>query len=65
MVNMINESLPCPSCGQLGYLVSEHEEDLAELSGAICHYCGHVLERDEILERLAQAAAKPKRGRLG
>jgi uncharacterized Zn finger protein len=63
---MINPKLRCPSCGQLGFLVSEKEDDLAELYGAMCHYCGHVMERDEILEALARAAAEPpKRGRLG
>jgi transposase len=51
---MINESVRCPSCGQFGYIVATGAVDLEEFVATICHYCGHILDRDGLLECLAQ-----------
>jgi hypothetical protein len=55
---MINESLHCPSCGQLGYVVATGAADLDKLVATICHYCGHVLDRDGVAECLARTEAE-------
>jgi DNA-directed RNA polymerase subunit RPC12/RpoP len=63
---MINEALRCPNCGRFGFIESTEDEDLDELAGAICHYCGHFLDHEAILECLAQTAAeREKRARGG
>jgi hypothetical protein len=54
---MINESLHCPSCGEFGFLADSVDSDAKHLFGAICHYCGHFLERDAILDLRRDAAA--------
>jgi hypothetical protein len=54
---MIDESLQCPSCGESGFLSDSVDPDAKDLSGAICHYCGHFLERDDILALHEEAAA--------
>ena len=51
---MINQSVRCPSCGQFGYVVETDAADLAEFVATICHYCGHVLDRDGLAECLAR-----------
>jgi len=51
---LINESVRCPSCGHLGYIVATGAADLEEFVATICHYCGHILDRDELLECLAE-----------
>ena len=62
---MIDESLQCPSCGELGFLSDSVVPDAKDLSGAICHYCGHFLERDDILTlREEAAAARARRVKL-
>ena len=55
---MINESVRCPSCGQFGYIVATHPAALEEFVATICHYCGHILDREELDECLAQHAAE-------
>jgi hypothetical protein len=55
---MINHSLHCPNCGETGYLAASasleaHRDDLF---GAICHFCGHCLDRDEVVEALKEIA---------
>lgn len=62
---MVNESLRCPSCREFGYLVSTAEDDLEDFSGAICHYCGHVLDREGLAVCLALTAAERKTGKPG
>jgi len=54
---VINQSLRCPSCGEFGFLSDSVEPQAKDLSGAICHYCGHFLERDGILALRQEAAA--------
>ena len=54
---MINESLHCPSCGELGFLADSVDPDARDLFGAICHYCGHFLAREAIIELRTEAAA--------
>lgn len=51
---MINQSLRCPSCGQFGYIVATDPADLEDFVATICHYCGHVLDRDGLAECLAR-----------
>ena len=51
---MINQSLRCPSCGQFGYIVATEEADLEDFVATICHYCGHLLDRDGLAECLAR-----------
>lgn len=58
---MINKSLPCPSCGEFGFLSDSVDCDAKDLFGAICHYCGHFLERDGILDLCRKAAAEQTR----
>jgi transposase len=55
---MINESLRCPSCGQFGYVVATGAADLEEFVATICHYCGHVLDRDGLAGCLARGEAE-------
>ena len=55
---MINQSLRCPSCGQFGYVVATEAADLEEFVATICHYCGHILDRDELAECLARGDAE-------
>jgi hypothetical protein len=59
---MINPDLPCPDCGQHGYLAPP-TADLRSLLGAICHCCGHVADENEIARRLKEAAAEKARRR--
>jgi len=53
---MINHSLHCPNCGETGYLAAS--ASLAAhpdaLFGAICPFCGHCLDRDEVVEALTE-----------
>jgi hypothetical protein len=62
-VVMINESVRCPSCGQFGYIVATGTADLEEFVATICHYCGHILDRDGLRECLAQHDAERNRNR--
>ncbi len=62
---MINESVRCPSCGHFGYIVATGAADLEEFLATICHYCGHILDRDELIECLARDEAERKTRRLG
>jgi len=55
---MINQSLRCPSCGQFGYIVATDEADLEKFVATICHYCGHLLDRDGLDECLARGEAE-------
>jgi len=55
---MINQSLRCPNCGQFGYVVATEAADLEDFVATICHYCGHVLDRDELAECLARCQAE-------
>ncbi len=55
---MINQSLRCPSCGQFGYVVATEAVDREDFVATICHYCGHLLDRDELLECLARCEAE-------
>ena len=55
---MINQSLRCPSCGQFGYVVATEAADLEEFVGTICHYCGHLLDRDGLAERRSDRDAE-------
>jgi len=55
---MINQSLRCPSCGHFGYVVATEEADLEEFVATICHYCGHLLDRDGLAECLARCATE-------
>ena len=55
---MINQSLRCPSCGQFGYIVATEAADLEEFVATICHYCGHLLDRDGLVECLARCEAE-------
>ncbi len=55
---MINQSLRCPSCGQFGYVVATEAADLEEFVATICHYCGHLLDREGIAESLARRDAE-------
>jgi hypothetical protein len=55
---MINQTLRCPSCGQFGYLVPEEALVLEGFVATICHYCGHVLDRDGLSECLARSEAE-------
>jgi hypothetical protein len=57
-LSMINQSLRCPSCGQFGYIVATDPADLEEFVATICHYCGHVLDRDGLTECLARGDAE-------
>jgi hypothetical protein len=50
---MINQSLCCPVCGHCGYMVATDAADLEDFVAAICHYCGHVLDRDGLAACLA------------
>jgi hypothetical protein len=54
---MVDESLHCPSCGELGFLTDSVVSEAQDLFGAICHYCGHFLARDAIIELREEAAA--------
>lgn len=62
---MINEALRCPNCGELGFIESTDEAKLDGLVGAICHYCGHFLDHQGIVECLAQTAAARQAGPPG
>ena len=55
---MINQSLRCPSCGQFGYDVATEAADLEEFVATICHYCGHLLDRDGLADCLARYEAE-------
>jgi len=55
---MINQSLRCPSCGQFGYVVATDAGDRDDFIATMCHYCGHVLDRDGLAECLAQSEAE-------
>ena len=55
---MINDALRCPNCGELGFIEPTEEADLGELVGAVCHYCGHLLDRQALLDCLAATAAE-------
>jgi len=55
---VINESVRCPSCRQFGYIVATGPADLEEFVATVCHYCGHILDRDELDECLAQHDAE-------
>lgn len=61
---MINQSVRCPSCGQLGFIVETGPGDLDDFVATICHYCGHILDRDGLDEALARFASErnPRRG---
>jgi hypothetical protein len=61
--SMISQSLRCPSCGQFGYVVSTDPVDLEDFIASVCHYCGHVLVRDELVECLARLDAERRKGR--
>ena len=52
---MINQSLRCPNCGEFGFIVEIDATDLEEFVATICHYCGHVLDRDGLTECLEQS----------
>jgi hypothetical protein len=56
--SVINQSLRCPSCGQFGFIVETDAADLEEFVATICHYCGHVLDRDGLAECLARGEAE-------
>ena len=59
---MINPDLLCIDCDQYGYVAADAGDGDA-LLGAICHCCGHVLDKDEIGRRLKDfVAAKVSRG---
>jgi hypothetical protein len=60
---MMDETVRCPSCEQHGYLAGA-ALDLDRFVVAICHYCGCVLDRDELARCLARAAAARKTLRL-
>jgi len=62
---LINESVRCPSCGHFGYIVATGAAHLEEFVATICHYCGHVLDRDELMECLARHEAERKTQKLG
>jgi hypothetical protein len=51
---MINQSLRCPSCGQNGFIVATGAADLEEFVATICHYCGHLLDKERLVECLAR-----------
>ena len=55
---MINQSLRCPGCGQFGYLDANEAAGRNEFVATICHYCGHVLDRDGLAECLARSEAE-------
>ena len=55
---MINQSVRCPSCGQFGFIVETDPADLEEFVATICHYCGHVLDREGLDECIAQGEAE-------
>jgi hypothetical protein len=55
---MINQSLRCPSCDQFGYIVATGAADLEEFVATVCHYCGHILDRDGLAECLARHEAQ-------
>lgn len=59
---MINQSVRCPSCGQLGYIVATGPADLEGFVATICHYCGHILDRDGLDECLARDEVARKGG---
>jgi transposase len=61
---MINESVRCPSCGHFGYIVATGAADLEKFVATICHYCGHILDRDELAESLARHEAERSTRRL-
>ena len=46
---MVHQTFECPSCRQLGFLDIDGNGTLADLIDAVCHYCGHVVTRDEIV----------------
>ena len=62
---MINESVRCPSCGHFGYIVATGAADLEEFVATICHYCGYILDRDELAECLARHEAERTTRKLG
>ena len=51
---MINHSVRCPTCGQFGYIVATEPADLEDFVATICHYCGHILDRDVLAECLGR-----------
>ncbi len=55
---MINQSVRCPDCGHCGYIVATGAADLEEFVATICHYCGHILDRDGLIECLARRDAE-------
>jgi hypothetical protein len=59
---MTDESVRCPSCERHGYLAGAAE--LEKFVVAICHYCGCVLDRDDLAKCLARAEAERKALRL-
>jgi transposase len=61
---VINESVRCPSCGQFGYIVATDPAALEEFVATVCHYCGHILDRDGLDECLAQHDAERGTRRL-
>ena len=61
---MINESVRCPSCRQFGYIVATDPAALEKFVATVCHYCGHILDRDELDECLAEHDAERNAGRL-
>jgi hypothetical protein len=60
---MINESVRCPDCGHCGYIVATGAADLEEFVATVCHYCGHILDRDGLAECLARRDAERDTGK--
>src|SRR5204863_6589428 len=56
-LSMVNPDLICPECNQYAFVVSTGIDDTEKLTGAICHCCGHVIDKNEIVRRLKEAAA--------
>lgn len=60
---MINHSVRCPTCDQFGYIVATEPADLEDFVATICHYCGHILDRDELAECLARHDSERNTGK--
>lgn len=49
---MIHPELRCPNCDQYGFVAPVEPGDIVEALGAICHCCGHFMDKDELTKRL-------------
>ena len=57
---IMDEAIHCPSCSQCGYPVGTTTADPRRFLAVMCHYCGCVLDREQLAQcRTPTEAAAP------